>query len=238
MCIGKGNIVSGNQKTGTKKRLKFILKRMKSIFEKIVKWIDNHAVVITALATIVLAFLTYLYMKETKKQRLVAQQSINLTEKLIEFETSPKPYIKNVEMSWKESESIENMLEGFIYITLANCGRSEAVNIKFHRVLTLGLKKKELPLFVCEYLYPGQEPILLMSPIQIRCNPEEITVFKEIKKHGTDIRFQIPKDKQDPITLEMKLMYDDNEGNTHTVPYHFEYNYTINKWVPWGFGPE
>lgn len=210
--------------------MKFIYEQMKSIFEQIVKRIDNHAVTITALATTVLAVLTYFYMREAKGQRLAAQRSIALIEKSIDFETSPKPYIKDIETIWQVSKSKENTLEGKTSIKLANCGRTEATNIKLHKVLSKGTLKDDATITALEYLYPGQEWIITIGGLEISCSPEGILAFKEGKGPTT------PKEKQEPVSLKIDLSFEDENGNVQTVPNKFEYNYRLNKWVPAGFG--
>jgi len=212
--------------------MKFIYEQMKSIFEQIVKRIDNHAVTITALATTVLAVLTYFYMREAKGQRLAAQRSIALIEKSIDFETSPKPYIKDIETIWQVSKSKENTLEGKTSIKLANCGRTEATNIKLDKVLSKGTLKDDTTISAVEYLYPGQEPIFTTGGLEISCSPEGILAIKEGKG------VTIPKEKQEPVSLKIDLTFDDDNGNVHTVPYKFEYNYRLHKWVPAGFGTD
>lgn len=214
-------------------------------------WMERHATevnavsaVIIAVATIVLAFLTSRYLKETKSQRLAAQRSIELTEKAFEFESSAQPYIKDIQIEW-EPDSAKMQLKGRTHIKLANCGRSAARNIKLNRLLEK-LKKSEdeeseqqnRVLGLLEYLYPGQEPSVSMTPIYIDCSPERMDELEKLKESGSKIGPKIPNDKQDRLTLEIELLYDDSEGNPHTVPYRFEYNYRLNKWVPAGFGFE
>jgi hypothetical protein len=100
------------------------------------------------------------------------------------------------------------------------------------------LEQKDLTLGVLEYLYPGQQPTISMTPIHKGCDPKEMAAFEELRKRGAKIGPQIPQDRQDRLTLEINLLYDDTRGDPQTVPYHFEYNYRLNRWVPAGFGPE
>ncbi len=204
----------------------------------------TFATVVLAAANVVLVCLTYRYLKETEAQRLVAQRSIELTEKTVEaahrsielteksfeFETSPKPYIKDVETKWRLSE--ENTLLGFTSIKLANCGRREATNIRLHTIVKKGSLTDEQTRKLVEYLYPGQEPLYAMLTLKIECTPEVIAAIKEGKA------LKIPKDKQEPISLKIELMYDEPTGRPRMFPYDLEYNYALSKWVPAGFGTE
>ena len=219
-----------DRKREAKKRTNLTCERETSVFEQIANRIDSHAAAITALATIVLALLTYFYMREARGQRRAAQRSITLMEKSIDFETSPKPYIKDIETIWQVSKSKENTLEGKTSIKLANCGRIEATNIKLHKVLSKGTLKDDTTISAMEYLYPGQEPILTIGGLEISCSPEVILALKEGKG------LTIPKERQEPISLTIDLTFDDDNGNVHPVPYKFEYNYRLHKWVPAGFG--
>ena len=182
-------------------------------------------------------FLTYLYLKETKNQRSIAQRSIQLTQKAFEFESRAQPYIKNVQTQW-EPDTIKQRLKGRTHITLANCGRSAARNIKFERVLIKGTDRLEQTINLTEYLYPGQEPKLSMSPIHVSCTSEQMLAFKERKKRGAKIWPPPPKDNQDPLRMDLELVYNDTKGEPVNVPYHFEFNYGQNEWVPAGFGFE
>jgi len=82
----------------------------------------------------------------------------------------------------------------------------------------------------CDPVFSGQEPIFTTGGLEISSSPEEILAFKEGKG------LVVPKEKQEPISLNIDLTFDDDRGNVHTVPYQFEYNYRLHKWVPRGFG--
>lgn len=78
-------------------------KKSKSVLERIGRWLDKYGTQVNAVsaaivagATITLCVLTRYYLKETKRQRLLAQRSIELTQKAFEFESSAQPYIQNV----------------------------------------------------------------------------------------------------------------------------------------------
>lgn len=183
-------------------------------------------------ANVGLVYLTNCYLNETKAQREVAQRSIKLTEKLVEFETSPKPYIKDVETKWLLSESGGNTVHSITAIKLANCGRCEAKNIRLHTILTKGSLTDDKTIKLIEYIYPGQQPLYAMRTLKIECTPEVIAAIKEGKA------LKIPKDKQEPISLKIELMYDEPTGRPRMFPYDLEYNYALSKWVPAGFGTE
>lgn len=187
---------------------------------------------VLAVANVMLVCLTRCYLKETKAQREAAQRSIELTHKAFQFESSAKPYIKDVDTEWRLSEAKENTVVGTTAIKLANCGRSEARNVRLHIILTRGSLTDEKSRKLVEYIYPGQEPLYGMPTLKIDCTPEVILAIKEGKP------LQIPKEKQEPINLRIELIYDEPTGGARTVPYELEYNYRLHKWVPAGFGAE
>jgi hypothetical protein len=183
-----------------------------------------------AVANVVLVSLTYYYLKETRAQRVAAQQSTKLTEQFFKFETSPKPYIKDVETQWRLSESRPDTVLGTTSIKLANCGRTEGTNVRLHTILTKGSLTKEETIKLLEYIYPGQIPLYTMSTLKIEVTQEAILALKE----GNTLK--IPMEKQEPIKLRIELMYDEPKGGSRSVPYDFQYNYALNRWVPAGFG--
>jgi len=187
------------------------------------KWLRENNAVITTLATVVLALLTYSYLKETKKQRL-------LTERAVLAQTSPKVFIKNIESTVRpDYETSELVVKSTIIFT--NCGIIEAKNIDWSYTIQQDEKelvKKEKQR--APSIYPEQNRGIAITDFRIKRNKEDMEIIK--KAQDLNKTLTISPNVLKPIILDIEYVYEDPDGKK--MPYVREqYKYLLdgNRWV-------
>ncbi|MHC4740140.1 MAG: hypothetical protein ACYS9Y_14620 [Planctomycetota bacterium] len=103
---------------------------------------------VLAIVTVVLAFITWLYLCETKKQRLVMEKTISV-------DVSPMVFIDNVKTEFEMNDN-KKCLDVKTLFVIKNSGKTEARNIQFSYILTYKngkeIRNSAIPF---QYLFPG-----------------------------------------------------------------------------------
>ena len=186
------------------------------------KWFQtNHSLVLT-FATVAIVIITFFYLLETKRQRL-------LLEKTVIVDTQPKVFIKTVETVAKpDFENSQIVIH--TKLVLNNCGKTEARNIRWSYEISQKnqvLKRGTFGPF--QHLYPGQTATASIENLRFTFPPEEMQIVKKAVELSKPIR--VAGNLQKPVLLDIKLAYEDADGQLVTVPYKYRYLFPMNAWV-------
>ncbi len=191
---------------------------MKEVLEFLNK---NHSLIIT-IATVILVIITFLYLIETRKQRLLMSKAVSI-------DTSPKVFIKNIESKVKPNYET-NSIEITTYIKLKNCGKTEAKNVRLPYSIKYGDKKLESIKGPFEYLFPDQISSYSTKFFSIPLDKKNMGIVKQAIESNKPIN--VPKEYALPVYLDIKIIYNDLEGNEIETPYSLTYLFYKNMWAP------
>ena len=195
---------------------------MKNEIIKIMVWFQqNHSLILT-FATIVLVFITLCYLVETRKQRL-------LLERTVVVDTQPKVFFKTLETKAKPDFENSRIII-HTKLVLSNCGKTEAINIRWSYVVSQGDQvKKEGTFGPFQYLFPGQTATASIENLRFTLPQDEMEIVK--KAVELDKPIVVSGNLQKPVLLSIELIYESLDGKIITVPYKYRYLFPINAWV-------
>lgn len=197
--------------------------RMVSILNKISNWLENNSAMVTTIATVVLALLTFFYLRETRKQRV-------LTEKVVWVQTAPKVFIKNIE-SRVNPDYDTNELVVHSIIIFTNCGKTEAKNLFWSYTIKQGEQelvkedKRQAP-----YVYPEQNYGTAMPDFRIKRSEEDMEIIRKAQSLKKSIT--ISPSVLRPIILNIEFGYEDSDGK-RIQSHQEQYKYLLHmgQWV-------
>lgn len=200
-----------------------LIKSVCRLLSKISSWLENNSAMVTTIATVVLALLTFLYLRETWKQRV-------LTERAVWVQTSPKVFIKKIE-SRVNPDYDTNELVVHSTIIFTNCGKTEAKNV----VWFYTIKQDEQELVKRDkrrapHIYPEQNCGTDITDFRIKLKPEQMKIVKKAQELNKSIT--ISPSVLKPIFLDIEFGYEEPDGKK--MPNHQEqYKYLLdrNQWV-------
>lgn len=186
---------------------------------KILIFFIENSTLILAIITLLLAFFTALYLKETKKIRKIAEKSLSL-------EISPKVFLENVEFK----PILKNEPKG-IDITatfrVKNVGITEAKQFSASYAFKAGNLEKsdkvEAP-----YIFQTQVVQFGTRFLTIALNDENFEIAKESLETKTAVR--ISPDIVPLVYLNITLKYLDHNEKEQTTLYKIEYTFHTNSW--------
>ncbi len=179
--------------------------------------------IVVTLATVFLAVTTFLYLRETKKLRI-------LTHKAVSVDTSPKVFIKTIKGKMKPRFDA-NSIEINSSIIFTNCGKTETRNVRWSYVIdSEGAEKIEEAKGPYQYLFPSQTISYTIETFKFLMSQEQMEVVK--KAVELDKSISIKNDLFRPVFLEINLEYEDLDGAEKKYPYSFKYIFSKNMWEP------
>lgn len=193
-----------------------------SLIKLVYYWLDQHTALVLTAATVALAIITYFYLREIKRQRLLMQ-------KVVLIDTSPKVFFDGIKSIRSVDES-NNIIKFGIDLAVKNCGKTEALNIKFPFVVNSREKKiSEGTKGPFQYIFPGQiiHYGIFFVNTELKLNKEEISILKKAIKADKPIHFG---EKSPPLQIDIKIVYKDIEGKKITTPYSLKYSWHKNMW--------
>lgn len=203
---------------------------MKIDFAHLWDWADKHSASIVAIATVALAIITLLYLRETKKLRLQTQKAISV-------DISPMVFIDNVKTVFIMNNK-KSCIDVRTSFAIKNSGKTEARNIQFSYVLTYkNGKEVRASAIPAQYLFPGQQCVCNTELITLFVKPEEFIRLKEkLQSKSTIIIKEITflkevREELEGLELSIELKYEDGDGEKVKWPHFFQYSIPKNSWV-------
>ena len=186
------------------------------------KWLqENHSLVLT-FATLVLVVITFLYLLETRRQRLLLQKSTDV-------DTQPKIFFKTIKTVAKPDFE-NNKITIHTNLVLSNCGKIEGRSIYWKYSITQEKKVLKEGVFgPFQYLYPEQTATASIENLSFSFSPEEMRIVKKAVELGKDI--EVAGSLQKPVLLNIELVYENVNGQKTIVPYTYRYLFPMNAWV-------
>ena len=178
--------------------------------------------IITALATIVLTRVTYLYLKETQKMRTIAYETLSV-------DASPKVFIKTINTFQEFDEQVEriNIRET---IEMANVGKTEAKNIKVsYKILLGGIIQVPWELTQAPHIFPSQRVFFDIIPVGVSLTDQETAQVKknvQEKKLSLFMPFTKPK-----IEIQINIDFLGYKDMPQCVSYSCVYRWDANNWA-------
>lgn len=187
----------------------------------LLKCISEYSSLLLFIATLILAVITYFYLRETKLIRKVAERSFTI-------ETSPKVFLENI-MSIPRLDYDKKEIEVKALIQIKNVGKTEAKDFVAEYTLSSGKMNIEDKIGPIPYLFPSQGVHYETKMLGVTLNEKNLAVAKEAM--DTKKALVVPKDFGEPIFLDLNLRYLDHEGKEQNLPYKCKYIFHTNSWV-------
>lgn len=196
-------------------------------------YLNENSGAIVALATIVLAIITTLYLWETKKTRSILKSSLDFERNKSKIENQPIIYIKEVMTSYDFTKGSSSEFEIRPIAKIVNKGRTPADNLNIqHRIYS---ENNQMPNYIHldDYvkIYPGQN-IFMHNEILSNIGLEEVT--KLSNEHKTTNKFLNAPQISHPIYWEIIIEFTDIYEQEHIEKFRYKYNYPqweFKKWV-------
>ena len=177
---------------------------------------------ISAITMIILAFITYLYLNETKKIR-------KMYEKTFDYEHSPKVFLRDVNSKLQ----LDDQKRSLVYLTtlkFKNTGKSSALNFEYKYSFVSGNLKKEEKFAPLAYLHPEQgiriEVTFLGVPLK---DDDSYNIAKKLINEGKSIVIAAPQ--LPSVFLNVTLKYRTQDNNKIEHKYALEHIPNKNIWV-------
>lgn len=175
--------------------------------------------IVTALATIALAFITFLYLNETKKMRAIAQRSF-------QADLSPKVFLENIKFIPNLNDPKKEIEVTAVFI-IKNAGKTQANNFIAKYTFSADRLKIEGEIKV-PYLFPNQGVQYPTKIFGLSLNDANFAVAKEAQVEKKVLI--MPEAIAPPIFLNLSLSYIDHEGKEQNIPYKIKYTFHNNIW--------
>jgi len=187
----------------------------------ILKWFTNNSSFILVLVTLALAIITFYYLLETKRIRIVAEKSLKV-------EMLPQVFLENIESYPRLDEQKKEISVTAVFI-IKNVGKTEAKNFVGKYKLSSGSANIEGKIGPVSYLFPTQGVRYETKVLSVTLNEKNFAVAKDALESKKPLI--IPKDFGQPIYLNLSLNYLDVNGETIELPYRLKYLFHSNAWI-------
>jgi len=181
----------------------------------------NNSSFVLALATIVLAIITFCYLLETRSLRKVAEQSFLIN-------TSPKVFLKTISSTLQLNERMKVIVVTSV-LKIVNTGKTEAKDLKGDYTISIGnaeIKEKFVPV---EYLFPDQSATIKTKKFNIRLNEEQFGIAKKAEELGKLSSGSLKS--ANPIYFRLNLSYLNQIGERISYTFKYKYLFQSNQWV-------
>lgn len=180
---------------------------------------NNHSL-ITAFSTLVLVFVTYLYLKEVRKS--------------VKLETSPIIFIQKIESKLKGNIE-KNTMDICTWLHLNNCSKVEAKDIQVTYTITANGKEiyRYDKGFYYASIFPNQETKVMIQSIPLPASPKQIRLLKEKVEKGLDPKDLLltPPDSLKNLHLDIQFSYKDRDGlPCKPQNFPFDFNWKVRSW--------
>ena len=187
-------------------------------------WLNWFAIIlpiITAIGSIALVIVTYLYLRETRRMRDISAQALTI-------DSSPMVFIDAIETHLLLDEPKKG-LQIQARIVLKNTGKTEARTIMLKYKIILG-ERIQVPWKLQEtpYIFPTQEITFNTDHVFIDLNDKEIQNAIEQVQSGKSILF--PSETKPKLKIEIEVNYRGFGDEPQRIPYLCEYLWDLGKW--------
>jgi len=187
-------------------------------------WLEQHTTFVLMVATVALAIITYWYLTETKEQRL-------LTEKSVLIDIAPKVFFEGIK-GIRQIDEQSDIFKIGVELAVKNCGKTEAINVKFPFVVSSGEKKiSEGTKGPFQYIFPSQ--VIRYGVSFVNTDLTDTLTEAQIELAKKAIKSQKPVhfgEKSPPIQIDITIEYEDIEGKKISTPYSLKYSWHKNMW--------
>jgi len=182
----------------------------------------NCLAIITAISTLALAIVTFLFLQQTKKMTDISSLALKI-------DSSPKVFISAI-FTYQPLDEPKKRLMIYEKFVIKNTGKTEARNIKIKYKIIMG-EQIQVPKELNEapYIFPTQEIAFDSIPVFIELNDKEIQLSKEQIQNGKPILF--PRGTKPKLEMEIEISYQGFKDEPQRIPYLCEYQWDSCKWV-------
>jgi hypothetical protein len=174
------------------------------------------------LTTVALAFITFFYLLETKKQRALLEQTVAV-------DTQPKVFIKTLDTR-ATPDFKNNRIIIHTNLLLSNCGRTEARNIRmFSRIAQGNKPAKETTFGPIPYLFPDQTVSVSVENLRFTLPEDEMAIVKKAVELNKPI--VVAGKLQSPVRLDIDLSFENAGGQKVMFAYSHQYVFPLNRWA-------
>ena len=190
-----------------------------NIFQRFLESLKNYSTLVVALATVILAIITYFYLVETRSLRKIAEQSFI-------HDTSPKVFINGI-ISTRKLNVARRRIEVTSVFKITNIGKTEAKDLTGHWTISSGKSQFEDNFGPIQYFFPGQETNYKTKMLTVGLNKKQFEAAKKAIESKLKYSDKLPT----KIYFKIKLSYLNQIGKQISYTFNYEYLFHNNEWV-------
>ena len=156
-------------------------------------------------------------------------------QKAMSIDISPRVFIKNMKAEDRPNVA-DNAIDIRTCIVIKNCGKTEAKNVRLPYTIKYKEKEIEGVKGPFQYLFPEQESSYYTKFFSIPLSPEQNPLLKKAAESGKKLNLSDFKEMFRPFRLDIKVEYEDLDGNTFSTPYSYQFSAQHKIWVYTGMG--
>ena len=196
---------------------------------------NEYSTGIVAIATVVLAIITTLYLLETKKTRSILEDSLTFERNKFKIENQPILYVKEIHTFYDFSKGTNSEFEIKPNAKIVNKERTPADNLRIqHRIYEQGsIKPNFIHLDKYVKIYPEQN-IFMFNEILSEIGSKEVVRLQN--EYKSTNKFSSSPQIPNPIYWEILIEFIDIYEQEHIEKFRYKYNYPqweLDKWVEW-----
>jgi hypothetical protein len=177
---------------------------------------------VTTTVTAGLAFITFLYMQETRRMRIIASDSLKI-------DAAPKLFIHSI-ATHRNLDSQAKKLFINATIRINNVGKTEARNVNiFYEIRIGGNLQIPKQIETAPYIFPSQSVACKTLPVYFELNDRETQIAGEKLEKKEKILF--PPPLKPTFFLLIKIEYTGFKGEADAVSYLCEYDWACGDWA-------
>lgn len=176
---------------------------------------------IQAIVTVILAYITFLYMRETKRMRKIAERALDI-------EAAPLVFMQKVDSN-KILDENNKKLTLYEVLHITNVGKSPAYDLKVEYRLVSDPVEFSWQYEASPHLYPSEEVLFYVIPFSFDLSDKEV---KEIgNRMGKPYALALfPMEPKPSFEIELKIKYLGLNRKPEQVSYLCAYKWDSNMW--------
>ncbi|MGA2534215.1 MAG: hypothetical protein ABSG19_14405 [Candidatus Aminicenantales bacterium] len=178
--------------------------------------------IVMPIATLGLAIITYFYLRETKKMRDVASDSLRI-------DAAPKIFIQSIN-THRDFDKQAKKLFVNATIRINNVGKTEAKNIKiFYEIKIGGSLQIPRQVDTAPHIFPSQSVTFKTLPVFFELNDKDLQIAGEHLEKKEKMLF--PPAPRPAFLLLIKIEYIGYKDEPAAVSYLCEYDWECGDWA-------
>lgn len=157
----------------------------------------NNSSLVIALATVVLAAITFFYLLETRSLRQIAEDSLMIN-------TSPKVFLKKISSTPRLNKKKRAIVVTLV-LEIVNTGKTEAKDLMGNYTISSGNTKVEDKFGPVQYLFPSQVGSYETKMLTVILDEKQFEIVRKAIKLGKPLIVS-PK-LVNPIYFRLNLSY-------------------------------